>query len=123
MILQGVCGKIEKLGENFYHGLILGLLAYFGSEYTVESNREYGKGRADIVLVRKGPTPQNAEEALVFEFKQGNTVDSTPLETLAKTALDQALEKYEPPYGRNGSLRTMLILGVGISGEGISYEE
>ena len=109
--------KDRKLGENFYHGLILGLLAYFGGEYTVESNREYGKGRADIVLVRKGPTPQNAEEALVFEFKQGNTVDSTPLETLAKTALDQALEKYGAAVREKWQPKTMLILGVGFRGK------
>ena len=109
--------KDRKLGENFYHGLILGLLAYFGGEYTVESNREYGKGRADIVLVRKGPTPQNAEEALVFEFKQGNTVDSTPLETLAKSALDQALEKYGAAVREKWRPKTMLILGVGFRGK------
>ena len=103
-------------------GLILGLLAYFGSEYTVESNREYGKGRADIVLVRKGPTPQNAVEALVFEFKQGNTVDSTPLETLAKTALDQALEKYGAAVREKWQPKTMLILGVGFRGKELVYE-
>ena len=37
----------------FYHGLLLGLLAYLGGEYMVESNREYGTGRADIVLAKR----------------------------------------------------------------------
>ena len=101
--------------ENFYHGLILGLLAYFGGEYAVESNREYGKGRADIVLVRKGPTPQNAEEALVFEFKQGK--DSVPLETLAQAALDQALERYATAVREKWRPKTMLVLGVGFRGK------
>ena len=101
--------------ENFYHGLILGLLAYFGGEYAVESNREYGKGRADIVLVRKGPTPLNAEEALVFEFKQGK--DSVPLETLAQAALDQALERYATAVREKWRPKTMLVLGVGFRGK------
>ncbi|RLW70944.1 MAG: hypothetical protein B6D68_00185 [spirochete symbiont of Stewartia floridana] len=103
--------------ENFYHGLILGLLAYFGGEYAVESSREYGKGRADIVLVRKGPTPQNAEDALVFEFKQGNVKDSVPLETLAQAALDQALEKYVASVREKWRPKTMLVLGVGFRGK------
>ena len=44
----------EDRRENFYHGLVLGLLAYLGSAYAVDSNREYGRGRSDIVVVRKG---------------------------------------------------------------------
>ena len=112
---SGGIRKERKLVENFYHGLILGLLAYFGGEYAVESNREYGKGRADIVLVRKGPTPQNAEEALVFEFKQGK--DSIPLETLAQAALDQALERYATAVREKWRPKTMLVLGVGFRGK------
>ncbi|MEW8191614.1 MAG: AAA family ATPase, partial [Candidatus Thiodiazotropha endolucinida] len=54
--------------ENFYHGLVLGLLAYLGSAYAVDSNREYGRGRSDIVVVRKGSDPAQAEKAFVFEF-------------------------------------------------------
>ena len=63
----------EDRRENFYHGLVLGLLAYLGPAYAVDSNREYGRGRSDIVVVRKGRDPAQAEEAFVFEFKQGNT--------------------------------------------------
>ncbi len=35
--------------ENFYHGFLVGLLEY-SDEYLVESNRENGMGRSDIVI-------------------------------------------------------------------------
>ena len=34
----------KKRAEGFYHGLVLGMLAYLSGEYTVESNRECGNG-------------------------------------------------------------------------------
>ena len=36
--------EMERV-EGFYHGLVLGMLAYLSGEYTVESKREYGMGR------------------------------------------------------------------------------
>ena len=45
----------KKRVEGFYHGLVLGMLAYLSGEYTVESNRECGMGRPDIVLIQRGP--------------------------------------------------------------------
>ena len=35
--------EMERV-EGFYHGLVLGMLAYLSGEYTVESNRECGMG-------------------------------------------------------------------------------
>ena len=61
----------ESRRENFYHGLVLGLLACLSPAYAVESNREYGEGRPDIVVVKKGNNPAQAEEAVMLEFKHG----------------------------------------------------
>ena len=45
--------EIERV-EGFYHGLVLGMLAYLSGEYRVESNRECGMGRPDIILIQCG---------------------------------------------------------------------
>lgn len=43
----------DNLKENYYHGLMLGLLAIGESNYDIRSNRESGLGRYDIQLIPK----------------------------------------------------------------------
>ena len=110
----------EERRENFYHGLVLGLLAYLGSAYVVDSNREYGRGRSDIVVVRKGNDPAQAEEAFVFEFKQGNSAADTALETLAQSAYAQAVEGYLEGVKEKWHPKELLVLGIGFRGKELS---
>lgn len=58
--------------ENFYHGFLVGLLEY-SDDYLVESNREQGTGRSDIII-------KNilTKEAVIIEVKpvrKGETLD------------------------------------------------
>ncbi|MBQ9010051.1 MAG: AAA family ATPase [Clostridia bacterium] len=54
-----------KLPENFYHGLVLGLLAENTRDYLVTSNRESGWGRYDVVM-----EPNDiGKPAVIMEFK------------------------------------------------------
>ena len=110
----------EERRENFYHGLVLGLLAYLGSAYAVDSNREYGRGRSDIVVVRKGSDPAQAKEAFVFEFKQGNTSSDTSLEELAQAAYAQAVEGYLEGVREKWHPKELLVLGIGFRGKELS---
>ena len=110
----------EERRENFYHGLVLGLLAYLGSAYAVDSNREYGRGRSDIVVVRKGSDPAQAEEAFVFEFKQGNSAADTSLEVLAQAAYTQAVEGYLEGVREKWHPKKLLVLGIGFRGKNLS---
>ena len=110
----------EDRRENFYHGLVLGLLAYLGPAYGVDSNREYGRGRSDIVVVRKGSDPAQAEEAFVFEFKQGNTAADTSLEVLAQAAYTQAEEGYLEGVREKWHPKKLLVLGIGFRGKELS---
>ena len=43
----------DTAGENFYHGLVLGLCAITNDRYHITSNREAGEGRYDIQLMPK----------------------------------------------------------------------
>ena len=110
----------EERRENFYHGLVLGLLACLGPAYAVDSNREYGRGRSDIVVVRKGRDPAQAEEAFVFEFKQGNTSADTSLEVLAQAAYAQAVEGYLDGVKEKWHPKELLVLGIGFQGKELS---
>ena len=60
--------------ENFYHGFLVGLLEY-SDEYLVESNRESGTGRNDIVI----KNVLTREIAVILEIKsvgKGDTLDN-----------------------------------------------
>ncbi len=76
-------GKKSARSEpvRFYHGLVLGLLASLRGRWSVESNRESGRGRYDVALV---PTDGTAgtDAAVVMEFK---VFDPRHEQTLADT--------------------------------------
>ncbi len=79
-----------KLPENFYHGLVLGLLAENTQDYMIKSNRESGYGRYDVVMEPK----DSAGTAVILEFKVFDTLDDeSGLEDTAANALKQIDEK------------------------------
>ena len=51
--------------ENSYHMMMLGMCTFLTGDYDVESNRESGKGRSDIILKAKTGEKPN----IVMEFK------------------------------------------------------
>ena len=79
-----------RLPENFYHGLVLGLLAENSREYLITSNRESGWGRYDVVMEPKKPE----KPAAILEFKIFDAIDEeSSLEDTAMNALKQIEEK------------------------------
>jgi hypothetical protein len=79
-----------RLPENFYHGLVLGLLAEKTKDYVIKSNRESGYGRYDVVMEPK----DGQGTAVIMEFKVFDTLDDeNALEDTAENALKQIEEK------------------------------
>ena len=70
--------------EDFYHAFLAGI--FTGGGYIVESNREHGEGRSDIVVVN----PDNYH-ALIFEVKCAKKMDQ--LEEECDKALKQILNR------------------------------
>ena len=66
--------------ENFYHAFLAGIFA--GAGYSVESNREYGEGRSDIVIYN-----DVTGQVAVFEAKYSRKLED--LEKDCQKALDQ----------------------------------
>lgn len=61
--LASVHDKANK--ESFYHGLLLGMMALVITDYIIESNRESGYGRFDLVLF----PCDTSKSGVVMEFK------------------------------------------------------
>ncbi len=79
-----------RLPENFYHGLVLGLLAENMKDYIVRSNRESGWGRYDVVMEPRNPRGK----AAILEFKVFDRLDDeNGLEDTVENALKQIEEK------------------------------
>lgn len=71
--------------ENFYHGFLVGLF----SDYTVESNKEAGKGRFDLALLPK----RIGQTAIIIECKHSKS-DEYLVEDAKKGAQQIIDEKY-----------------------------
>ncbi len=112
----------RKRTEGFYHGLVLGMLAYLGGEYMVESNRECGMGRPDIVLIRRDTGSGRPTRVLLFEFKREDAGGTTPLEQLAREAYCQAEQKYLEGLRKKWQPGEILVLGVGFRGRELALE-
>ena len=54
----------DDMKENFYHGLLLGLLRGSNSDWLIKSNRESGDGFSDILI-----KPENPDLGIVIEVK------------------------------------------------------
>ena len=75
--------------EDFYHGMMLGLLAVMSEDYSIRSNRESGEGRFDIELrplVKTRP-------GIIMEFKASDAAEEAILGKLAEEAIAQAKNK------------------------------
>lgn len=79
----------DNLKENYYHGIMLGLLAIGESNYDIRSNRESGLGRYDIQLIPK----KSVLPGIIIEVKAADKDAGVELSKLAQTALKQIEEK------------------------------
>ena len=78
--------------ERFYHGLVLGLMVDQVDNYILNSNRESGYGRYDIMLEPIDKT--NARyPGIVIEFKVINPRKENTLEETVASALEQIEKK------------------------------
>lgn len=101
----------DTVGENFYHGLVLGLCAALNSKYYITSNRESGEGRYDIQLMPKEPDMPG----ILIELKTGKK--STDLKKLSNTALQQIIDRrYDAEMTAHG-IHTIYRFGVAFSGK------
>ena len=83
-------GSGKSAPENFYHGLVIGLLVELRGRYEIKSNRESGLGRYDVMLRPK----DKKDNAVIIEFKSKRRSEKgKTLEELCDMALKQIEDK------------------------------
>ena len=76
--------------ERFYHGFVIGLIVDLQGRYIINSNRESGFGRYDVMMEPKNP---KEDDAIILEFKVINPRKENSLEETVQAALVQIEEK------------------------------
>ena len=76
----------DDMKENFYHGLLLGLLRGSNPEWLIRSNRESGVGFSDILI-----KPENPDLGIVIEVKYAK--EFKKLDAACDAAMAQIKEK------------------------------
>ena len=104
--------------ENFYHGLMLGIMVNLVDEYYLASNQEFGLGRPDLVLI---PRDKN-KKAFILEFKNVLTSHKKTEVEAAQDALAQIKEnQYEKGVKKTG-VKQVIKIGLGLRGKEAAVE-
>lgn len=77
-----------RLETKLYHAFIFGLMVHLENEYDVQSNRESGYGRADMLIRPKKP----GKPGVVVEFKVLDEGDN--IGAALKDAAEQVRERH-----------------------------
>ncbi len=72
--------------ENFYHGLLLGLLRGSNPDWLIKSNRESGDGFSDIII-----KPENPDAGIIIEVKYAKSFNA--LDKACEDAMKQIRDK------------------------------
>ena len=108
--------------EQFYHGLMLGLVLMLKKEYEITSNNFAGKGRYDLLL--KPKNTERRKEGIILELKvakaDNNLSESEIYEKLEKeceAALEQIEKREYASVLRNAGINNILKVGVAFFGK------
>lgn len=99
--------------ENFYHGVVLGMLAVLSQEYYILSNRESGNGRFDIELEPKDKTKMG----YIIEFKVEKNSSEESLSSLAESAIEQMEKNLYYMDMKNKDISTIGLFGIAFCGK------
>ena len=97
--------------EDFYHGLILGMTLYLDRDYYVNSNRESGLGRYDVIIEPKNKN----NRGFILEFKV--VKDEKDLENAAKEAIEQIINKKYDTQLKERGIKDITLIGIAFFGK------
>ncbi|ERK48703.1 hypothetical protein HMPREF9015_01735 [Leptotrichia wadei F0279] len=108
--------------EQFYHGLMLGLVLILKNEYEITSNNFAGKGRYDLLLKPKNIL--EGKEGIIIELKIVNGTENLSndkihekLEKECEVALNQIDEKEYSSVLKNAGIEKVLKIGIAFFGK------
>ena len=119
----GIFDVIGIYKEQFYHGLMLGLILMLKNEYEISSNNFSGKGRYDLLLKPKNIFEK--KEGIIIELKAIN-IDNLKLNSEkihekllseCEVALNQIEEKEYTSILKNAGIDNILKIGIAFFGK------
>ena len=119
----GIFDVIGIYKEQFYHGLMLGLILMLKNEYEISSNNFAGKGRYDLLLKPKNIFER--KEGIIIELKAIN-IDNLKLDlekihekllNECEVALNQIEKKEYTSILKNAGIDNILKIGIAFFGK------
>lgn len=108
--------------EQFYHGLMLGIILTLKNEYEITSNNFSGKGRYDLLL--KPKNLEKRKEGIILELKVVNAMENLSedkifekLENECDIALQQIEDKEYDSVLKNAGVENILKIGIAFFGK------
>ena len=96
----------DTKNEDFYHGLILGMILFLDRDYYINSNKESGLGRYDVIIEPKNKN----NRGFILEFKV--VKDEENLDKVSKNAIKQIIdEKYDTQLKERG-IKDITLVGI-----------
>ena len=95
----------DAMKENFYHGLLLGLLRGSNPDWLIKSNRESGDGFSDILI-----EPEDPDAGIVIEVKYAKEMKE--LDAVCEAAMAQIKDKRYDEALRNEDRCDILAYGI-----------
>ena len=113
--------------EQFYHGLMLGIILTLKNEYEITSNNFAGKGRYDLLL--KPKNLEKRKEGIILELKVVNTMENLSedkifekLENECDIALQQIEDKEYDSVLKNTGVENILKIGIAFFGKEVAVK-
>ncbi|HJD59506.1 MAG TPA: ATP-binding protein [Rickettsia endosymbiont of Omalisus fontisbellaquei] len=108
----------ETRGELFYSGFMLGLLNMLAVSHIIDSEKETGKGRADIVLFPKLGQNNNA---IIIEYKIAKKEED--LEAIAKAGLAQInSQQYDTKIKEYSHVQNIIKIAMAFCGKEVALQ-
>ena len=111
-------GEEREKQENFFHGLMLGLLLYLDDNYYILSSQEFGKGRPDLVIMPKN----KGNKAYILEFKNEYSSSKISVQKAAAEALAQIEDQQYDVGIKKAGIENIVNLGLGFKGKECAVE-
>ncbi|OGT68689.1 MAG: hypothetical protein A3J38_09550 [Gammaproteobacteria bacterium RIFCSPHIGHO2_12_FULL_45_9] len=119
VLLERVLSYFDPSGqepEKFYHGLVLGLVVHLAKTHTVESNRESGWGRYDVMII-----PHDVSQiGIVMEFKVA--FEHEMLKEIAESALTQIKSQHYAAALTHRQIHKILAIGLAFRGKKVCVQ-
>ena len=113
--------------EQFYHGLMLGIILILKNEYEITSNNFAGKGRYDLLL--KPKNLEKRKEGVILELKVVNAIENLSedkifekLENECDIALQQIEKKEYASVLKNTGVENILKIGIAFFGKEVAVK-